>query len=337
MMFFRTFLLVLPAACLLAQVPPSQAPKPASAPSPAQPPSGAVPIPLRIVPPEDTTPPDKVIITVGDRKITYAEYNRIIDSLPENYRAAARGASRKQFAENLVQMLALAQEGRRRKLDQSETYKTMVAYQNENILAGLVFAEIGKSVGTDEAEMKKYYDEHASDFEQAKASHILIRFQGSQVPVRAGQKDLTDAEALAKTQALLKRIKAGEDFAKLAQEESDDTGTGAKGGELGTFGRGQMVPAFDTAVFAMKPGELSDPVKTQFGYHIIKLESKTKVSYEEAKPSLEKKLGPAAQQKALDELVKKTPTSLDPDFFPAGPTVTLQSIDPAKPQAAPAK
>ncbi len=326
-MFFRTVLLILPAACLLAQVPAGEAPKPAP-----------TPIPMRVVPPEETTPPDKVIITVGDRKITYEEYNRIIDSLPENYRAGARGAAKKQFADTLVQMLALAQEGRREKLDQTPAYKTMAEFQMENILAGLAATEIGKKAKPGDAELKKYYDEHASEFEQASARHILIRFQGSQVPVRTGQQDLSEAEALAKTQALLKRLKAGEDFAKIAQAESDDTGTGAKGGDLGTFGHGQMVPAFDAAAFAMKPGELSEPVKTQFGYHIIKLESKTQLTFEQAKPSLERKLGPAAQQKALDDLVKKTPTSLDADFFADGPTVTLQQIPPSKPQpAAPAK
>jgi len=321
MMLFRTFLLVLPAACLLAQAPPQ---------------GNATPVPIRVVPPEDQTPPDKVIITVGDRKITYAEYNRIIDSLPESYRAAARGQSRKQFADNLVQMLALAQDGRRQKLDQTEAYKTMAAYQTENILAGLTFAEIGKDVKAGEADMKKYYDEHAADFEEAHARHILIRFQGSQVPVRTGQKDLTEAEALAKTQTLLKRLQAGEDFAKVAQAESDDAGTGAKGGDLGGFSHGQMVPAFDTAAFALKPGELSEPVKTQFGYHIIKLESKGKVSYEEAKPSIDKKLAPVAQQKMLDDLVKKANAVLDPDFFATGPTVSLQA-DPQMQQKQPAK
>ena len=332
-MFSRTLLFALSAACLLAQVPSDRAPKPAQ-------PEATPPVqlsPMRVVPPEDSTPPDKVIIAVGDRKVTFAEYTRIVDSLPENYRAAARGSSKQQFADNLVQMLALAQEGHKRKLDQSEAYKTLVAYQAENILAGLMFEDIGKSTKADDAELKKYYDDHASDFEQAHARHILIRVQGSQVPVRAGQPDLTEAAALAKAQALLKRLRAGEDFAKLAEAESDDTGTGVKGGDLGTFSHGQMVAAFDTAAFAMNAGELSDPIKTQFGYHIIKLESKGKTSFEDAKAGLEKKLGPAAQQKALDDLVKKVPTTLDPDFFATGPSVSIQEVPRDKPKAAPAK
>jgi peptidyl-prolyl cis-trans isomerase C len=321
MMFSRTLLLVLPAACMMAQ----------TTAAPAQPQGQMVPVPTRIVAPDAATPPDKVIITLGARKITFAEYDRIIEALPESYRAAARGASKKQFVDNLVQMLALCEEGRRQKLDQTETYKTLAAYQNDNTLAGLMFTEIGKTVKASDAEVRKYYDEHPSDFERARASHILIRFQGSQVPIRPGQKDLTEAESLAKAQALLKRVKAGGDFAKIAEAESDDTGTGAKGGDLDEFGRGQMVGPFDEAVFAMKPGDVSEPVKTQFGYHIIKLVSRHKVSYEEAKAPIERKLSPAAQQKALDDLVTKLSPVLDPDFFATGPTVTLQTLEPGAP------
>src|ERR1035437_1379348 len=111
MTFLRSFSLLLPAACLLAQTPPP-APQPGG--QPPQPTVG-----LSVVPPEKPGPavaPDKVIITVGDRKITAAEFDRMVDSTPEQYKAAARGPNRTQFAGNLVQMLVLAQEGRRPKL-----------------------------------------------------------------------------------------------------------------------------------------------------------------------------------------------------------------------------
>ena len=136
--------------------------------------------------------------------------------------------------------------------------------------------------------------------------------------LKAGQKDLTDAEALAKAQSLRQRIQGGEDFAKLATQESDDTGSGANGGDLGTFRHGQMVPTFEQAAFAMKPGEVSEPVKTQFGYHVIRLESKDTKSFEEVRPDLERQLGPLQAQKVVEELVKQTPAVLDPEFFPKG-------------------
>jgi parvulin-like peptidyl-prolyl isomerase len=163
--------------------------------------------------------------------------------------------------------------------------------------------------------VRKYYEAHKAEFEQVHARHILIRMQGSQLAVKPGQKDLTEAEALAKAQDLRKRIQAGADFAELARQESDDTGTGAKGGDLGFFHRGQMVPSFEQAAFAMQPGDLSEPVKSPLGYHLIKVEAKESKSFEEERPELETRMRPEQAQKALEELQKKTPVVLDPDFF----------------------
>jgi len=313
-MFFRSLCILLPTACLLAQ-----------APAPAPAPGGPAPVPLNrlLTPPPNAAapavPPDRVLITVGETRITAAEFDRIIDSMPEQYRAAARGPNRRQFADNLVQMLVLAQEGRREKLDQTPEYQTLAHFQGESILATVTMTEIGKKSKPDEAELRKYYDDHQTEFEQAHARHILIRFQGSPVPLKSGQKDLTDAEALAKAQALRQRIVGGEDFAKIATEESDDAASGAKGGDLGDFAHGAMVAAFDQAAFALKPGEVSEPVKTQFGYHLIKLESKNLKSFEEARAGLETKLGPPRSEQAIQDLVKKASVTLDPDYFPPVP------------------
>ena len=83
-----------------------------------------------------------------------------------------------------------------------------------------------------------------------------------------------DAEALAKIKAIRKRIEAGESFADVAKEVSEDTGSGAEGGDLGWFARGRMVPEFEEAAFSLEPGKVSEPIKTQFGYHLIFVEEK---------------------------------------------------------------
>jgi parvulin-like peptidyl-prolyl isomerase len=260
-------------------------------------------------------PPDRVVVAVGDLTITAAQFDQIIDALPEQYRAVARGSGRKQFADNVVRIAVLAQEGKRRKLDESSAYRTQSKFEDANILANMTYEEIGKNAKLDEADVRKYFEAHKAEFEQVRARHILIRMQGSQAAIRPGQKDLTEAEALAKAQDLRKRIQAGEDFAQLARQESDDTGSGAKGGDLGFFRHGQMVPSFEEAAFALQPGDLSEPVKTPFGYHVIKAEAKESKSFEDVRPELERRMRPEQAQKTLEELQKKTPVVLDPDFF----------------------
>jgi len=314
MTFFRSMLFVCPAACLLAQTPPPNSSTPVKNATPV--PQPTVTLSTETVPKTlPTVPPDRVVLTVGDVKMTSAEFNQIIDVLPEQVRAMYRGAGRKQLADNLVKLLVLAQEGKRRKLDQTDAFKTQTKFEMDNVLAGLTYTEISKEVTVDDATLRKYYDDHKNEFEQASARHILVRFQGSPVPVRPGEKDLTEAEALAKAQDLEKQLKAGADFASLATKESDDTGSASKGGDLGTFHRGQMVPSFETAAFALQPGQISEPVKSQFGYHIIKLESLQSKTFDEVKPDLEKRLKPEQAQKALEDLQKKSGVVYDPEFF----------------------
>ena len=127
-----------------------------------------------------------------------------------------------------------------------------------------------------EAEARKFYDENLDQYfrkpESARASHILIGADETASPeVRNKAKE--------KALAILKRVKAGEDFAALAKSESTCPSS-AQGGDLGPFTKGQMVPPFESAAFALKPGEVSDVVETQFGYHIIKLTEKQDASTE---------------------------------------------------------
>jgi parvulin-like peptidyl-prolyl isomerase len=260
-------------------------------------------------------PPDRVVVAVGDVKVTAAQFDQIISALPAQYQTTARGAGRKQFADNLVRILVLSQEGKRRKLDETDAYKVQTTFQNANTLAGMTYDQINKDTKLDETEVRKYYDAHKSDFEEAKARHILVRMSGSPLPVKPGQKDLTEPEALAKAQELRKKIEGGQDFAALATQESDDTGSGANGGELGTFRHNQMVPEFDAAAFAMHPGELSQPVRTQFGFHIIKLEEKKTKSFEEVRPELERRMRPELAQKKLEQIQNTSAVQLDPEFF----------------------
>jgi len=320
MKFSRSLFLFGAATILLGQTPP---------PSPATPPPGPQ-VKLTVENPavkQPEVPPDRVVITVGDIKITAAQFNALIETLQPQYRTAAHGSGRKALADNIVKMLTLAEEAQKRKLDQTPDFKAQAMFQNFNLLASTLAGQVGKDVQLSEADVRQYYDAHKSEFETVHARHILIRFQGSQVPVRPGQKDLTDAEALAKAQELRKKIQDGGDFAAIAKTESDDVGSGGNsGGELPPFKHGQMVPSFETAAFAMKAGELSEPVKSQFGYHLILVISHDVRPFEEVRAELEARMKPEQSQKAvskfIDDQQKANPPVLDPEFFaPPAPPV----------------
>jgi peptidyl-prolyl cis-trans isomerase D len=151
----------------------------------------------------------------------------------------------------------------------------------------LSLTDMAKEVAVNEDAVKAYYDAHAANFtvpEQRRARHILI-----QLAKDASASD----EAAARTRALeiLGQARSGQSFETLARERSEDLGSKAQGGDLGFFGQGVMDPAFDKTVFEMKPGELSEPVRSRFGYHIIRLEEikagSTK-GFDEARADVEK-------------------------------------------------
>jgi peptidyl-prolyl cis-trans isomerase D len=157
------------------------------------------------------------------------------------------------------------------------------------------------------SEIERFYRANEAQFttpEQVRASHILLKTDG---------KD--EATVKAKAEALLKEAKSGADFAALAKKNSEDQGSAAQGGDLDYFGRGRMAKEFEEAAFNLSPGQISDVVKTQFGFHIIKLTDRkpeTKRSFEEARPQITEQLTyerAQAEVQSLGEAVAKEITS----------------------------
>ncbi len=277
---------------------------------------------------------------MGTERLTRTQFEDFINGLPEQVRAQARGPAKRQLAEQIAELKMMAQEARKRKIDQTPAMKQQIAIQIDKTLAGALYQDLVSSVKVDDAAVRAAFEKNKNQYEQVKARHILIRFKGSRVPLKPDQKDLTEEEALAKTQEIRKQILAGADFAEFAKVQSDDTGSGANGGELGgAFSRGQMVGPFDDAVFSLPVGQLSEPVKTPFGYHLIKVEEHTTKKLEEVRPELEQQIKPEQAKTAVDALKKNVVIKLDDAYFgPAGPPAGAEGpgappVPPAPPAA----
>ncbi len=174
------------------------------------------------------------------------------------------------------------------------------------------------------------FEEHKSSLERVQARHILIRVKGSRVPLRPGEQDLTDDQAKAKADEVYKRLKAGGDFAKIAREESDDTGSGADGGDLGSFGHGRMVMPFEQTAFSLKEGEISQPVRTPFGWHVIQVEHRFDTP-EKLAEQIRASLGPKKTEDLIADLKKSRKTEIDTSFFgPPPPPEPASPISPAR-------
>jgi peptidyl-prolyl cis-trans isomerase C len=156
----------------------------------------------------------------------------------------------------LIDMKIVAKAAEAKKIEDRDDFKARLAFARNRLLMDNLLAAEGKAATTEEA-MKKVYDEAAKQIEgeqEVHARHILVE---------------TEDEA----KAIEAELKKGADFAELAKKKSKDPGA-SDGGDLGFFTKDQMVPEFSAAAFSLEPGKISDPVKSQFGWHIIKVEEK---------------------------------------------------------------
>jgi peptidyl-prolyl cis-trans isomerase C len=192
-----------------------------------------------------------------------------------------------------------------------ETLKERIAAQGqsleqvkEQIKKTMSYEKLIGNVEVNDAEAKAFYDENKEDFnkpEQVKASHILVKVVPTATPEQK-------AAAKTKIEGLLKQAKAGGDFAALAKENSDDPGSKIKGGDLGFFDRNTMVKEFADAAFALKVGNISGVVETQYGYHIIKVTDHQQgglMPFEKAKADIVKSLENKKKGELFKQLIEK--------------------------------
>ncbi|HWS70604.1 MAG TPA: peptidylprolyl isomerase [Thermoanaerobaculia bacterium] len=281
---------------------------------------------------------DPVIITAGTVQVRQSEFEQAMRSLPQEYQAMVAGQGKRQFAEDYLRMKMLAAEGQKRGLDKDPDVLTQLSLMRENLVAQAALKQIESSITVADADTRAAYDADNKKYEEVKARHILISYKGSRAPQKAGSPERTKEQAKAHAEELRKQIIAGADFAELAKKESDDTGSGANGGDLGSFGHDQMVPPFEQAAFAAKVGEIPPVVETEFGFHILKVESHDYTPFEGVKGTLEREAKQKKVQAALDALKDNAKPTFSETYFavPAAPAMGSSASDAAAAPQAPA-
>ena len=252
--------------------------------------------------PSPAAPQDKDIVARwGKKAITGAELNARIAGLPQEYQNRFQNdKQRQEFVDGLVQMQILAAEAKAQKLDRDKAVMLRLEDMNNSILAQeYMKRELAKVPKVTAKEIEDYYQAHKKEYvnaAQVKAQHILVKVDAKAKP------EEIDAARI-KAEGIRKEIEAGGDFAKLAEKYSDDPGSKTRGGDLGFFTRERMVPEFSQAAFALKKGEVSRPVKTAFGFHLIKVtdtKPEKQLDLKEATPRIRSTLENSRRKEAMD-------------------------------------
>jgi len=232
----------------------------------------------------------KALAEVNGKVITVADYNAEVENLPPYIRPMAQTPEgKKELLDSMIVRELVLEQAEKDGLDKSkEVVAKLEDLKKRVIVEAFVRKKIDQDVKISDDDMKKFYDQNKDKFnsgEQIRASHILVKDEKT-------------------AQDILAQLKKGASFEDLARKYSADA-SAAKGGDLGWFAKGAMVPDFEKVAFSLKEGQLSDVVKTPYGYHIIKVTGKRPAgtrSFEEVKDQIRTAMLPARQQEILQQL-----------------------------------
>jgi peptidyl-prolyl cis-trans isomerase C len=269
----------------------------------------------------------KVIMRVNGEPITEREFQLYVAGVPEQMQAMLNSSpqGRRIMADQIVKLKALEQQAEKMGLDKDPDIAMRLDTDRSNLLAN---AALQKMIGGNEAKLRAEYEKAKPRFEELDLSHILIAYQGGQAPARNGQ-PLTREQALQKANAISDALQHGADFARLAQQQSDDAATAQQGGHIGPVTR-EALRDLAAPVFALRPGEISKPVVSEYGVHIFKAGPRQTPSFEQVKPMLQQQMQQALVGEAVEKVAKNAKVYLDPKFF--GPETKGSAAAPGTPK-----
>jgi peptidyl-prolyl cis-trans isomerase C len=286
-------------------------------------------------PPASPASPDTVVATfdADGTKITLGEFQTLLPALSDTWRPLAESDPVK-FLHVYGVIMRAAAAAESQKLAEKTPYKQGLEFAIRAAMAQFYVQESMAAITVTPEELEKYYNEHKEPFRQIKVSGIKVAFgvtaepaetSSSQAASRVPKKALTEDEAKAKADKLVARIRAGENFAKLVQTDSDDETSKAKGGDLGVWKMTDNVPdALRAAVLGLKEGEVSEPIRQAGSFYIVHADAVTYTPLADVKDAL---LGQLKQEKAkkwLDDFSDSTKVEIPKNDPPPPPSSDLK-------------
>ncbi|MBI4445458.1 MAG: peptidylprolyl isomerase [Acidobacteria bacterium] len=243
---------------------------------------------------QDAAPPPSastsaVLADMTGYQLTQQEFEQLIKLLPENVQSQMNDPAKKsQLIRSWMELMVFHAEAQAKGLEQDPALQKRMEFLKKQIVAEEYRKRLVEDVAVSETDTRAFYETNREQFKKPpmiNASHILVE---------------TEEEA----KQIEKSLGEGKDFVELAKVHSKDGNNSEKGGELGWIPKGRLVPEFDNAAFALEPGQVSKPVQTQFGWHIIRVSEKTPEGYlefDEVKKNVSQQLLAEKQQQVLSK------------------------------------
>jgi len=259
-----------------------------------------------------------IVAKIGEKNITLSDFNKILNFYdPEKLKVIEQNPQvKEQLLQQMVQALVVSQTAKQSGFDAQPDIKEQLELLKSSFLANeYLKREVVQKITVSDNDLQAYYNTNKDEFktpEMVRARHILFL-------VDASATDEAKKKLHEKAVETLKKIKGGEDFAKLASELSGDPGSKQKGGDIGFIARGKTVKPFEDALFSLKTGEISGVIETQFGYHIIKAEEKKDASqepFEAVKEKIRQKVTQERAKSALTAFIDKAMKDSRAEIFP---------------------
>lgn len=276
---------------------------------------------------EIAEPADKVVLKIGNQQFTKADMDMLISSLPPQAQRSIATQGKKSLGEQYATIVALSQQAQLHHLDQSPEFMRKLALEKQQMEAQAAYAEVNDQATVTPEDVQQYYNAHAAEYDEIVVRQIVIRKKPAQLPTAQAQPPastapgLTPEEAKQRAEAIRKELAAGTDIKKVA-DEFKSPGDVIIEPEPRTIRRGSMRPDMEKVAFALKDGEISEPVDLPQALIIFQAIKHDHADLKTVTPDIERTLRQEKIKAALDTIKKNANVWMDDQYFAAPPKVS---------------